>query len=207
MKKTAVLLDLGFVLQKLYRLLGNRQATAAEVREFAERCVNPVDEELFRIYCYHCTPYGEVQTHPLTKQRIDFAATPIYAGMSALIRELALKDNVAFRAGELSFDGWIIKKRSAEEITKTGRPLQVADFAPDLKQKRVDMKIGLDVAWLASKGIVDRIVLVTADSDFVPAMKFGRREGVQVILVTMAHRQVKHDLLIHADEVRSVAYP
>lgn len=135
------------------------------------------------------------------------AATQIYTGMSALLRELALKDNVAFRAGELSFDGWIIKKRSAEEISRTGRALQVADFAPDLKQKRVDMKIGLDVAWLASKGIVDRIILATADSDFVPAMKFGRREGVQVVLVTMDHRQVKHDLLVHADEVRSVTYP
>jgi uncharacterized LabA/DUF88 family protein len=194
MKKTAVLLDLGFVLHKLHRLLGNRPATAAEVREFAERCVNPAEEELFRIYCYHCTPYGEVQTHPLTKQRIDFSATQTFSGMNTLIRELSLKDNVAFRAGELSFDGWIIKKQSAEEITRTGRALQGTDFAPDLKQKRVDMKIGLDVAWLASKGIVDRIVLVTADSDFVPAMKFGRREGVQVILVTMAHRQVKHDL-------------
>jgi uncharacterized LabA/DUF88 family protein len=127
--------------------------------------------------------------------------------MSTLMRELSLKNNVAFRAGELSFDGWIIKKRSAEEIAKTGRPLQADDFAPDLKQKRVDMKIGLDVAWLASKAIVDRIILVTADSDFVPAMKFARREGVQVILVTMGHRMVKHDLLIHADEVRSVAYP
>lgn len=51
--------------------------------------------------------------------------------------------------------------------------------------KRVDMKIGLDVAWLASKGIVDRIILVTADTDFVPAMKFARREGVQVLLVPM----------------------
>ncbi|HEX6039297.1 NYN domain-containing protein [Longimicrobium sp.] len=207
MKKTAVLLDLGFVLHKLYALLGNRAATAAEIREFAERCINPTEEELFRIYCYHCTPYGEVQTHPLTKQRIDFAATPTYIGMNNLLRELSLTDNVAFRAGELSFDGWVIKKRSAEEITRTGRPLQGSDFAPDLKQKRVDMKIGLDVAWLASRQIVDRIILVTADSDFVPAMKFGRREGVQVILVTLSHRQVKHDLLVHADEVRSVAYP
>jgi uncharacterized LabA/DUF88 family protein len=207
MKKTAVLLDLGFVLPKLNAALGNRPATATEIREFAERCINPAEEELFRIYCYHCTPYGEVQTHPLTKQRVDFSATAAYTGMNTLIRELSLKENVAFRAGELSFDGWMIKKRAAEDITRTGRPLQVSDFAPDLKQKRVDMKIGLDVAWLASKGIVDRIVLVTADSDFVPAMKFGRREGVQVILVPMAHRQVKHDLLVNADEVRTVVYP
>lgn len=207
MKKTAVLLDLGFVLHKLYNLLGRRQPTATEIREFAERCLNPAEEELFRIYCYHCAPYGETETHPFTRQPVDFSATQTYSGMSTLVRELSLKNNVAFRAGELSFDGWMIKKRAAEEIAKTGRVLQADDFAPDLKQKRVDMKIGLDVAWLASKSIVDRIVLVTADSDFVPAMKFARREGVVVVLITMGHRMVKHDLLVHADEVRSVAYP
>lgn len=206
-KKAAVLLDLGFVLHKLHPLVGKRLPRAAEVREFAERCINPVEEELFRIYSYHCHPYGETETHPFTRQPVDFSATPTYSQMSTLMRELALKNNVAFRAGELSFDGWMIKKRSAEEIAKTGRALVADDFAPDLKQKRVDMKIGLDVAWLASKGIVERIVLVAADSDFVPAMKFARREGVQVVLVTMGHKMVKHDLLIHADEVRSVAYP
>jgi len=39
------------------------------------------------------------------------------------------------------------------------------------------MKIGLDAAWLASKRIVDRIILVTADSDFIPAMSL---HGVRV---------------------------
>lgn len=81
------------------------------------------------------------------------------------------------------------------------------DFEPDLKQKHVDMKIGLDIAWLASKRIVERIVLVTADSDFIPAMKFARREGVQVVLVTMGHALIKRELKVHADELRSVVYP
>lgn len=207
MKKTAVLLDLGFVLPKLYRLLGKRAATANEVHDFAEKCVSTADEELFRIYCYHCRPYGETETHPLTQVPVDFSQTSTYKGMSKLLRDLELKDNVAFRAGELSFDGWMIQKRAAEKIAQTNRQLTKNDFVPDLKQKRVDMKIGLDVAWLASKAIVERLVLVTADSDFVPAMKFARREGIQVVLVNMGHRLTKHDLLVHADEIRSVPYP
>jgi uncharacterized LabA/DUF88 family protein len=206
MKKTAVLLDLGFVLSRLYRLLGNRHATANEVHDFAQKCIQP-GEELFRIYCYHCPPFGGKETHPLTGAQIDFSATSTHAGMTALIHDLSLKDSVAFRAGDLSFDGWKIKRQSVDDIAKTGRQLLSADFAPDLKQKRVDIKIGLDVAWLSSKGIVDRIVLVTGDSDFVPATKFARREGVQVVLVTIGHRYVKRDLLVHADELRSVAYP
>jgi uncharacterized LabA/DUF88 family protein len=69
------------------------------------------------------------------------------------------------------------------------------------------MKFGLDVAWLASKAIVERIVLVTSDSDFVPAMRFARREGVQIVLVTMGHHLVKHELKADADLGRSVSYP
>jgi uncharacterized LabA/DUF88 family protein len=206
MKQTAVLLDLGFVLHRLYTLLGKRPATANEVHDFAEKCIAP-GEELFRIYCYHCPPYGGTETHPLTGKQVDFAGTSTFISNTNLIRDLSLKKGVAFRAGELSFDGWMIKKFATKDIVKTRRAPVPDDFAPDLKQKRVDMKIGLDVAWLASKRIVDRLVLVTGDSDFVPAMKFARREGVQVVLVTMEHRQIKHDLLVHADEIRTVTYP
>ena len=206
MKRTAVLLDLGFVLHKLYRMLGKRSPTANEVRDFALKCLES-NEELFRIYCYHCPPYDGVQTHPLSKAKEDFSQTDVYLGMSNLIRDLKVTDNIAFRSGELSFDGWLIRRRAAQDIIKTGRALTDSDFAPDLKQKRVDMKIGLDVAWLASKAIVEKLVLVTADSDFVPAMKFARREGVQVVLVTMGHKLVKQDLKEHADELRTVTYP
>lgn len=205
-KKTAVLLDLGFVLNRLNVLIGKRAATANEIHDFAEKCVDP-NEELFRIYCYHCPPYGGTETHPVTKSAIDFSTTPAFTTNTNLIRDLSLKKGVAFRAGELSFDGWKIKPVAAREIAKTGRAIKADDFAPDVKQKRVDMKIGLDVAWLASKGIVERIILVTGDSDFVPAMKFARREGVQVVLVTMGHKYIKQDLLIHADEVREIPYP
>lgn len=104
MKKTAVLLDLGFVLHKLRSRSGNRHVTALEVRDFALRCVQP-DEELFRIYCYHCFPYGEREIHPFTRAVVDFAATPRFAVMSRFMRELAVLNNVALRCGELSFDG------------------------------------------------------------------------------------------------------
>ena len=66
---------------------------------------------------------------------------------------------------------------------------------------------GLDVAWLASNSIVERIVLVTSDSDFIPAMKFARREGVQIVLITMGHYRIRRELKVHADQVREVSYP
>jgi len=143
----------------------------------------------------------------LTGAVIDFSATSKFKSMSHFVDDLEVLDNVAFRCGQLSFDGWLIKHSSALSVIRTGRVLKSNDFEPDLKQMHVDMKIGLDVAWLSSKGIVDRVILVTADSDFVPAMKFARREGVQVVLVTMGHTLVKGELKVHADELRSVVYP
>jgi uncharacterized LabA/DUF88 family protein len=206
MKRTAVLLDLGFVLHKLRQRLG-RMPSAQEVHDFAHRCLTPSDEELFRIYCYHCRPYAETEIHPLSGEVIDFSATSTYKAADKLIRDLEVTNNVAFREGELSFDGWLVKRRSAEELAETGRSIVASDFKPDIKQKNVDIKIGLDVAWLSSKRIVDRLVLVSGDSDFVPAMKFARREGVQIVLVTLGHKLIKRDLKIHADELRAVNYP
>ena len=49
------------------------------------------------------------------------------------------------------------------------------------------MKIGLDVAWISYEKTFDRIVLVTADSDFIPAIKVARRGGIFVHLLTLNH--------------------
>lgn len=204
-KKAAVLMDLGFVDYALYKPLGNRKPNAQDVHAFANACIAD-SEELFRIYCYHCPPYAGTAIHPLTRKPVDFSQTEIYQRMSLMIEQLELMNNVAFRQGELSFNGWIVPKKAAEDLAQTGRKLEERDLRPDIKQKRVDMKIGLDVAWLASKSIVDRLILVSADSDFVPAIKFARREGVQVVVVTL-NRHCKRDLMIHADEVRIVAFP
>src|SRR6266481_3578825 len=86
-KKTAVLLDLGFVLQKLYERLGKRHATALEVRNFSQKCL-AADEELFRVYCYHCPPYDQTEIHPLTGAQVDVSASKTYTGMQNLIRNL-----------------------------------------------------------------------------------------------------------------------
>jgi uncharacterized protein (TIGR00288 family) len=205
-KTIAVMLDLGFLLFKLRRLLGHRPPTAQEVHQFAQRCVAQ-DEELLRAYCYHCPPYGGTQQHPLTRGAVNFKATATFRHMTTFIQELEVMENIAFRAGELTFNGWRIKRAATDEILKTGRALAADDFEPDIKQKRVDINIGLDVAWLAGKSIVDRIVLVACDDDFVPAMKFARREGVQVVVVAIGDTKPPRQLRIHADLVRQVTFP
>ena len=62
------------------------------------------------------------------------------------------------------------------------------------------MKIGLDIAWISFNKIAERILVITGDSDFIPAIKLARRNGIQVYLFTLAHG-VTHELTEHSDRL------
>ena len=74
----------------------------------------------------------------------------------------------------------------------------------DVRQKGIDMKIGVDIATLALKNFVDTIVLFSGDSDFVPAAKLARREGIDFILDPMK-ANVEPQLFEHIDGMKSVS--
>ena len=64
------------------------------------------------------------------------------------------------------------------------------------------MKIGIDIASLAYKKLVKKIILVAGDSDFVPAAKLARREGVDFVLDPMWNH-IAEDLNEHIDGLKS----
>jgi uncharacterized LabA/DUF88 family protein len=71
-----------------------------------------------------------------------------------------------------------------------------------LRQKGVDMRIGIDIASLALKKQADIIILVAGDSDFVPAAKLARREGIDFILDPL-WQHINADLFEHIDGLQS----
>lgn len=71
-----------------------------------------------------------------------------------------------------------------------------------LRQKGVDMRIGVDISSLTLKKQVDTIILVAGDSDFVPAAKLARREGIEFILDPL-WQKVNPDLFEHIDGLQS----
>jgi uncharacterized LabA/DUF88 family protein len=81
--------------------------------------------------------------------------------------------------------------------------LTESDVTYDVAQKGVDMKFGIDIASLAYKKLAERVVLVTGDSDFVPAAKLARREGLDVVLDPLWNR-VAPSLHEHIDGLRSI---
>ena len=91
---------------------------------------------------------------------------------------------------------------TARRLQQRWSDLADGDVALDLRQKGVDMRIGLDIAALAFKRLVNTIVLVSGDSDFVPAAKLARREGMQFILDPL-WQTVNEDLFEHIDGLQS----
>ena len=109
------------------------------------------------------------------------------------ILESSLQDQVS------SSDA-IPEKRIAElsQLTDVWRSVEKDGVSLGLRQKGVDMRIGLDIASITLKKQADTIILVSGDSDFVSAAKLARREGVEFILDPMRQR-ISDDLFEHID--------
>jgi uncharacterized LabA/DUF88 family protein len=94
------------------------------------------------------------------------------------------------------------KSAAALRALSAWKALEEDDIELPLRQKGVDMRIGLDISTMTLKRQVDTIILVTGDSDFIPAAKLARREGVEFILDPM-WQSVEDDLQEHVDGIAS----
>ena len=151
--------------------------------------------------------YNKKIYHPLLKQQIDFSKTKQYEWTNKFYNELKTKRKVALRLGVLAENQayYTIKPDIVKKLcagTRTIESLGETDFSLSLEQKGVDMKIGLDIASLAYKKQVEQIVLISGDSDFVPAAKLARREGIDFILDPLG-ATIKPSLNEHIDGLRT----
>ena len=64
------------------------------------------------------------------------------------------------------------------------------------------MKMGLDIASVATKKLADLLILISGDADIVPALKFARREGMQVGLDPLRN-PIQRELSEHVDFIDS----
>jgi len=215
--KTAILVDGGFFLKRFASVYKDRDAFDAAVvaktmHNMACYHLNDRDgrkeHELYRIFFYDCAPVTKRAHYPISKKAIDFSKTPTAIFRLALHEELKTLRKVALRLGHLSENSsWKIKPEKLAAL-QSGKArfedLTDDDFVYDAHQKGVDMRIGLDIASLAYKRLVDQIVLVAGDSDFVPAAKLPRREGIDFVLDPMWQR-VHPSLNEHIDGLRSTS--
>lgn len=210
--RTAILVDGGFFHRRYKRIFGTHDpATCA--RQMHGMCLDHLKakgsaerNQLYRILFYDCPPMSKKVHLPISGRSLDYSKTPTYEFRTAFQEEIKKLRSVAIRLGEMR-DGekWVVQRGVMKELLRGNRDFQDLtdeDFSYDLRQKGVDMKIGLDIASLSYKKLVDQIVLVAGDSDFVPAAKLARREGIDVILDPM-WQPVSDDLFEHIDGLRS----
>lgn len=143
-----------------------------------------VDEEIYRLFFYLSDPFSK------KINGVDYSKTKTFELATAFIERLAVTDHVAIRKGYLAYRGLDINKK------------------PIFEQKQVDMLLGLDIAHVSYNKLADRILLFSADTDIVPAMKKARTNGLQVIfgycddVQTDIHRELKE----HSDFIRPIKF-
>jgi hypothetical protein len=201
--KYAILIDAGFLKRKL-----GSQAEPLDVQSVCSFLDAVRGHEalagmiLHRVYWYDAPPLDSGVTKPLLGGKINFGATTLARTNALLLAELCEVPYVSVRRGDLVFRGWKVRqgKLPEKEATVT---LAAPDLEPNIHQKGVDMRLGLDIAAITLKGHAEVFVLVAGDNDFVPAMKFARREGAQLFLVTLGH-SVRAEMLEHSNLVLEV---
>lgn len=202
--KTAILIDGGWMALGLSKLLKVKYATAQQVYNNAISVLNP-DEELYRMFYYDANPYEGEQENPISRLKIDFFASPSCEGRKRFFRDLNALPQVALRLGNLKFRGWKFVDEFQKKLldgSAAASSMTDKDIRPNLTQKGVDMRIGIDIASLVFKKIVSRVILFCGDTDMIPAMKLARIEGVQIVVVQVGKKQLNSELIADSDFLR-----
>ena len=163
-------------------------------------------DDLYRIFYYDCPPFMKKAHNPITKRSVDFSKSDQAMFRLQFYEELKKLRKLALRLGTLQDGhGWEIRSRKVKDLLSgklTLDDLTEGDVFYDLRQKGVDMRIGLDIASVAFKKQAQKMVLVAGDTDFVPAAKLARREGIDFVLDPMWN-PINPSLFEHIDGLKS----
>ena len=206
---TAILVDGGFYRKRAETQWGEKtpEQRAKELERYCFKHLHDSFENryLYRVLYYDCPPSDKNIFNPLENNTVSLKNNPEFNWMNDFLKELKRRRKFALRLGHLNDSQ--IKYYLSPEATKMllTNALKVEDIrtnhlALNLEQKGVDMRIGVDISSLAFKKQVDQIILISGDSDFVPAAKQARREGVDFILDPMG-APIKEDLFEHIDGI------
>lgn len=208
--RVAVMIDGGYFIKR-YNFNWNKKgtATASDVANHLYTLAHShigKENYLYRIFYYDCLPLSKRVHNPITNRCIVFEKNPEAIFRREIIECLKQKRKVALRLGELKDTRkWFIKAKHTKDLIEGNikiSDLEEGDLFYEMKQKSIDMKIGVDIASLSIKRFVDKIVLFSGDSDFVPAAKLARREGIDFVLDPMG-APVEKSLFEHIDGLKS----
>lgn len=205
MRKVVIMIDGWFMRKTIY----SSKAFFYSGPEIRKYCLShlKVNDYLYRIFYYDTAPLEKKGNHPLTGAAIDFGKTSVAIAQRRLLESLKTTPNFALRLGKTVWrnNEWLLEPEKLKALLEKKiivDQLVEDDFKPLIEQKAVDMKLGLDITFIATKRLADFLIIITGDADIVPALKFARREGMQVCLDPLRH-PVQPELAEHVDLVET----
>ncbi len=211
---TAVLVDAGFFLKRAARIYGHQTPDAA-ARQLHRIALDHLNDDqgrrvarLYRIFVYDAPPADWKGHTPIRKQSVNYGLSDLAHWRHTFHQHLKSLRKVALRLGHIPTTQvrWQLTPDALKALVNGRREWASVgddDFRLDFRQKGVDMRIGLDIASLAYKGQINQLILISGDSDFVPAAKLARREGIDFVLDPM-WSTIRPDLYEHIDGLKSV---
>lgn len=159
----AILLDGGFVIKKLRVQLG-RFPTAEDVESECGRIMEEPELkrlQLLRIYFYDAPPADGQLKNPLDGATVNLGATAEFSRHKSLLDKLEMKPDFALRLGETVTHQWRLGSRALKNLFAKPRAIAAQDIVPNITQKGVDLRVGLDIARPSLTQSVQVIVVVT----------------------------------------------
>lgn len=160
--------------------------------------------QLYRCFYYDAVPYDGTGHKPISGTFIDYDKSDEAILRRSLLDCLRRERSFALRLGRCVPQPeymWSLKPSALKQLIQGKSEfgdLKDSDFQTSIRQKGVDIRLGIDMSSIALKKQANIFVLVTGDADFVPAAKHARREGCKVILDPL-YLKVADELFEHID--------
>ena len=171
--RAAIFIDGGYFLKQIHN--SNAKPNYQHLADFLlEPLRRKSDVDLMRCYFYYCAPYMSQQPTADENRRMEKHLK--------FVEELEALPRWQFRKGKLE------KRREGDRDV--------------FSQKRVDVKLSVDLVQHAAAGHIQHAIILAGDSDFIPAVTAAMEEGVAITLCAHNDRSAHRDLVKLVDEVR-----
>lgn len=175
MDKAAIFIDQGYF-SRILELFGIQRTqkladgsagfeNRLDYAAFSDKLCRLHSSERFRTYVYDALPYK---------------GNPPNAWESSLFAE-----KQKFKSYLDSQPSFLTRYGVCMRIPNKSCQMKERDLGPQcehITQKGVDVRFSIDLVSLAADKRIDKAILITGDSDFIPAIEYARNQNMKVIL-------------------------
>lgn len=176
---TALLIDAGFLRKKFEEKGIPYETSYVEqvIKEIIKEIQKKEPNDTISVFFFDAPAFRGSLTKPISRQKFLWSE-PENQVLLDMEQGKCAYLNVSVRKGNRSFSKWELKPNFVKDYLKQAAETGMKDnyYCPKISQKEVDGLIHGEIFKLSLRENVDRIVLVTNDTDFVSTLAMVREE-------------------------------